>query len=152
MDAFFRPILLSALITVMLNTVFVIPIMGMPLLTFFASGFLACYFYRRENREDEYKEIKVSEAALLGLGTGVIVGAVLAYILCTKMQDPEMQETLINTINDGMKMRGDGNFEFVDSLGSAFYVVTGAITIFMISAVSFFGSVASLPFLNKPKK
>lgn len=152
MDPFFRPILLASLFTILLNTVFIIPIMGMPVLTFFLGGVLASYFHRKEYDGDEYREIKVSDATILGLGTGILVGAVLSFILSYKLQDPEIQRTMIDAINERMRMRSEGEFQFIESFGSIFYVVTGATTIFFVSLISLFGSIAALAFLNKGKK
>ena len=63
-----------------------------------------------------------------------------------------MQRYIIDTINEAMKMRSEMEFEVLDSISPAFYVITAMMTVLICSAISLFGSLATMPFVNKAKK
>lgn len=153
MDPYFRPILLSTLIVVVLNTVLIIPIAGSPLFTYFTGGVLSVLFFKNEmNLKNEHYLIKVFDVSVLGLSVGVSVGGILTLIMTFKLKDPEVKQAIIDTINDAMKMRSEAGFEVLDNLGPMFYIVTAIITMFMCGLVCYFGALATLPFINKTQK
>lgn len=153
MDPYFRPILLSTLIVTVFNTVLIIPMAGAPLVSYFTGGFLSVLFFKNEMKlKKENYEIKVSDVSVLGIATGALVGSILTLIMTFRLKDPELRQAIIDTINEAMRMRSDAGFEALDDLGPMFYLVTGLVTIFICSLISFFGSLATLPFINKAQK
>lgn len=151
MDPYFRPILLATGIVLILNVFLMIPVVGAPLLTYFGGGVLAMYFFKKEFK-DIYREIKPSDALILGIGTGVLLGAALTLIIMIKLQDIDMQKTIIDTINESMKMRSQGEFKFIEELGPGFYIISAIVNLVICSLICSFGSFATLPFVNKGKK
>lgn len=153
MDPYFRPILLATLIVIVLNTVFFLPFAGAPLFSYFLGGIFAVYFFRKEMKSKGIdQEVKVFDASVLGLSTGVLVGGILSLIMAFKLQDPEMRQTIIDIINKSMKMHSEAEFYMLNDLGPTFFVVTTIMTIGICASVSLFGSIMVLPFMNKPRK
>lgn len=150
-DPYFRPILISTALVVLLNTVFVLPIQGAPLFSYFIGGLVAVILFKKELK-DEFAEVKIWDASMLSLGTGIVVGAILTLIITIKLQDVDMQRFVIDTINDAMKMHSQAEFQVLESLGPGFFIVTAIVTIMICSIVSLFGGLAALPFINKAKK
>ena len=150
MDPYFRPILFSTLIVVILNTLLIIPVPLSPLLTYISGGVMSVIFFRNEMKlKYPNYEIKVFDVSVLGLSVGVLVGAILTLIMTFKLRDPEVKQTIIDTMNEAMRMRSESGFEVLDDLGPLFYLVTAIITMTMCALVSYFGSLATLPFINK---
>lgn len=153
MDPYFRPILISSVLVVILNTILVVPIQGAPFFSYLLGGVLAVLFFKNEMKsKDENYEIKVFDVSVLGISVGVLVGAILTLIMNLKLRNPELRQAILDTINEAMKMRSQAGFEALDELGPLFYIITAIITILLCSTVSFFGSLATLPFINKAKK
>lgn len=151
MDPYFRPILISTALVVLLNTVFILPIQGAPLFTYFIGGLVAVLLFKKELK-DQFQEIKAGDATILGLGTGIVVGAILTLIVAIKLQDVDMQKFVIDSVNEAMKMHSQAEFQMLEAIGPGFYIVTAIITIVICSMVSLFGGLAVLPFINKGKK
>ena len=153
MDPYFRPILLSSLIVIVLNTILIIPISGAPIFSYFAGGVIAVLFFKNEMKlKDEYYVVKVFDVSVLGISVGVLVGAILTLIMTFKLRDPEVKQAIMDTINEAMRMRSEAGFEVLDNLGPLFYIVTAIITMVMCALVSYFGALASLPFINPKQK
>ncbi len=150
-DPYFRPILISALIVILLNTVFILPINGAPLFTYFIGGVIAVLLFKRELK-DEFQEITAWDSTVLGLGSGSLVGAILTLIISIKLQDLDMQKFVIDTINEAMKMHSTMEFQALENLGPGFYMVIAITTIVISCLMSLFGSLAAIPFVNKGKK
>ncbi len=150
-DPYFKPILVSALIVILLNTVFILPINGAPLFTYFLGGVIAALLFKRELK-DEFKELTAWDSAVLGLGSGSMVGAILTLIISVKLQDLDMQKFVIDTINEAMKMHSDMEFRALEQLGPGFYMIIAITTIMLCCFMSLFGSLAAIPFVNKGKK
>ena len=150
-DPYFRPILISTLIVILLNTVFLLPINGAPLFTYFLGGVIAVMLFKRELK-DEFQEITAWDSAILGLGSGALVGAILTLIISLKLQDLDMQKFVIDTINESMKMHSTMEFEALENLGPGFYMIIAITTILVCCFMSLFGSLATIPFVNKAKK
>ncbi|MBT6842592.1 MAG: hypothetical protein HOA17_02190 [Candidatus Melainabacteria bacterium] len=151
MDPYFRPILISTALVILLNTIFVLPIQGAPLFSYFIGGLVAVILFKKELK-DKFEDVKTTDAAILGIGTGIVVGAVLTMIIAIKLQDVNMQRFVIDSINEAMKMRTESEFQMLEYLGPGFYVVTSIVTILICSLISLFGGLAVLPFVNKAKK
>ncbi len=150
-DPYFKPILFSALIVVLLNTVFILPIAGAPLFSYALGGMIAVLFYRRELK-DEFRELSAWDSVVLGLGSGSVVGTILTLVIFVKLRDLDMQKFVIDTINETMKMRAGLNFQALENLGPGFYLVIAITTIVLCCLMSLFGSLATMPFVNKAKK
>jgi hypothetical protein len=152
MDPYFRPILVSALIVVLLNFL-PLPIVGYPMLTYFFGGILAVILFKGEKtKENENFETKVSDVSILGIATGIVVGSILTLIMAINLQNPEVKQAIIDQINEAMKMKSQVGFSFLDDLGPSFYFIFGVVSILFTSIISFFGSLVSLVFVNKAKK
>ena len=155
MDPYFLPILISSSIVVLLNTFLSLPIVGFPMISYIVGGVVAVMLFRSDKikaTSDEFYLVKVWDAAILGIASGVIVGSVLTFIMVLNLQNPEAQQIIVDAINKQMKMTGNIKLDFLDQLGPSFYVVFGIVTIILTSAFSLFGSVISLAFFNKAKK
>ncbi len=155
MDPYFRPILVSSAIVILLNTFLSLPIMGYPLVTYIAGGAIAVILFRLhklKETQDEHYEIKASDATVLGIATGILVGSILTLILALNLQNPEVKQVVIDEVNRRMKMHSELEFKFMEDLGPSFYFISGLITIILTSVLSFFGSLMTLPFINKEKK
>lgn len=151
MDPYLRPIIYSSGIAIILNMLMVLPFKGAPLFSFFLAGILAVYFFKKEIK-DEFKEIKGFDALVLGVGTGVIIGAALTAVIVTKLQDVDIQKAAIDYINQQMKMNSKGEFQFIQELGPSFYVISAIVNLIMCCFICTFGSFVTLPFVNKNKK
>jgi multisubunit Na+/H+ antiporter MnhB subunit len=153
MDPYFRPILIASLVGILLNTFLTLPIVGFPILSYMISGIIAVLIFRNNAKKNfENYEVKLADASILGIATGVVVGSVLALIMAINLQNPELKQMIIDKINEASRMQSQREFSFIDSLNPSFYIIMGLITIFFTSAISFFGSIAILPFINKAKK
>lgn len=150
-DPYFKPILFSALIVILLNTVFILPFSGAPLFTYFIGGVIAAWLFKKELK-DEFKELTAWDSAVLGLGTGSLVGAILTVIISIKLQDIDVQKFVIDAINEAMKMHSNLAFEGLEQLGPGFYMIIAITTIAICCFMSLFGSLATMPFVNKGKK
>lgn len=151
MDPYFKPILISTALVILLNTIFVLPIQGAPLFSYFIGGLVAVILFKKELK-DKFEDVKTTDAVILGIGTGMVVGAVLTMIIAIKLQDVDMQRFVIDSINEAMKMRTESEFQMLENLGPGFYLVTSIVTIFICSLISLFGGLAVLPFVNKAKR
>lgn len=151
MDPYLRPILYSSGIALLINMFAILPFKGSPLISFFLAGILAVYFFKKEIK-DEFREIKSFDVLVLGIGTGVIIGAALTAVIVSKLQDIDMQKAAIEYINQQMKMNSKGEFKFIEELGPSFYVISAIVNLFMCCIICLFGSFATLPFVNKNKK
>lgn len=151
MDPYLRPILVSTIVVILLNTVFILPIDGTPLLSYFIGGIIAVLFFKKDLK-DKFQEIKAFDVVVLGLGTGIVVGAILTLIVTAKMQSADMQKFIIDSINNAMKMHSKSEFHMINQLGPVFYIVIAMVTIGTCSFMSLFGALSTLPFVNKGKK
>lgn len=152
MDPYFRPILISSLVVVLLNFIS-LPIVGFPMLTYFIGGAFAVYLFRGEkDKIDTNYEVKVLDVAVLGVATGIVVGSILTLILAINLQNPEVKQMIIDQINEAMKMKSEIEFNFLNDLGPSFYVIFGIVSILFTTVISSFGSLVSLVFINKTKK
>lgn len=157
MDPYFRPILISSLGIILLNTLVTIPVAGAPLLVYFFGGVLAVFLFKNKHKE---REIKMSDIAILGIGTGILAGAVLALIIAIKLQDQNLQQHIISLINESIATKStkepfNGSAEElkrIDELGPAFMIITGVFTVLIGAAFSFFGSLCTMPFIYRKKK
>lgn len=102
--------------------------------------------------KNENYQVRVFDVSVLGLSVGVLVGAILTLIMTFRLKDPEVKQAIIDNLNEAMKMRSEAGFEILDDLGPMFYVVTALITMFVCALVSYFGSLATLPFVNPKQK
>ncbi len=151
MDPYFRPILLASAVVLALNLLIVLPIIGLPLITYFIGGILAVLFFKKEFK-DTYKEVRAFDVLVLGIGTGVVVGAVLTLVFLLKIQDVNVQKEIIDTVNKSMRMHSQREFQFMEELGPTFNFVFAIVNIISCCLLCSFGSFASLPFVNKGKK
>lgn len=152
MDPYFRPILVSALIVVLLNFL-PLPIIGYPMLTYFLGGILAVILFKGERaKSNENFETKVSDISILGIASGIVVGSILTLIMAINLQNPEVKQVIIDQINEAMKMKSQVGFNFLDDLGPSFYFIFGVVSILFTTIISFFGSLVALVFVNKAKK
>ena len=152
MDPYFRPILVSSLIVVLLNFL-ALPIFGFPMMTYFAGGVLAVILFRSDRiKDNEDFETKVFDVSLLGIATGIVVGSILTLIMAINLHNPEVKQMIIDQINEAMKMKSQIGFNFLEDLGQSFYFIFGLVSILFTTIISFFGSLVSLIFVNKVKK
>jgi len=151
MDPYFRPILIAGLIVILFNTVFIIPINGAPLITYFVGGVIAAFLFKR-TFEGRQRDTRASDASIVGIGTGIFAGAVLALIFAIKLQDEETKRQIMDLINETMKMRSTEDFQRIKELNGMFLVITSIVTILLCSITSLFGSLCTLPFINKKKQ
>jgi hypothetical protein len=151
MDPYLRPILLASAIVLVSNFILVVPVIGLPLITYFIGGVVAVLFFTKEFK-DRKQEVSTFDAVVLGIGTGVLVGAVLTLIFLLKLQDADVQKNIIDTINKSMRMHSKSEFQFMEEFSTTFYFVFAIVNISVCSLLCSFGSFASLPFVNKGKK
>lgn len=149
-DPFFKPILLSSILIIALSTLFLLPFLS-PLLNYFIGGFFAAYLFKSE-KKDIYYEIKLNDVLLLGGGTGIISGSILALIIAVKLQNEDLKRLILEMINKQLQMNSNAEYPLLTQLEPSFYVVTAIVTIFIAVLLCFFGSLSAIPFLNKGKK
>ena len=155
MDPYFKPILISSLIVILLNTFLSLPIVGFPMISYFIGGVIAVILFKAEiakKMPTESFEIKVSDASILGIATGVVVGSLLTLIMVLNLQNPEIKQAIIDQINEAMKMQSEMEFNFLNDLGPSFYFILGVVSIVFTTVISFFGSLTTLAFINKAKE
>ena len=155
MDPYFRPILISGLIVILLNTALSLPIVGFPMISYFLGGVIAVLLFhnnRIKETQNENFETKVMDVSILGIATGILVGSFLTLIMAINLNNPEIKQAIIDQINEKMKMNSQIEFNFLDDLGPSFYFIFGMVSIFFTTMVSFFGSLVTLMFVNKTKK
>lgn len=150
-DPYFRPILISSLISVLLNTVLILPFAGAPLFSYFVGGFVSTMIFKSA-KEDKFHEVKMFDSAVLGIGTGVISGSVLAIIISLKLQNADIKKMIIETINEQLQMNSQAEIPLLTELEPGFYMLTAIITVIMASIMCLFGSTIALAFVNKEKK
>jgi len=149
-DPYFKPILVSSLCIVTLNTLLLLPFIS-PLLTYFIGGFLAAFLFKSAFK-DPYLEIKIADLLILGAGVGVLSGSVIALIIAVKLQNEDLKRLIIDMINKQMQMSSAAEYPLLTELEPSFYIVMAIVTVLIAILLCFFGSLAALPFLNKPKK
>jgi hypothetical protein len=155
MDPYFRPILISSLIVILLNTVLSLPLMGFPILTYLVGGIIAVVLFRNDKVKEtnnENFETKNTDAIILGIATGILVGSFLTFIMALNLNNPEIKQAIIDQINERMKMNSQIEFNFLEDLGPSFYLIFGVVSIFFTTIVSLFGSLMTMVFVNKSKK
>ena len=150
-DPYFRPILISSMVTVLLNTILLLPFAGAPLLSYFIGGFLSSTMFKSA-KEDKYFEVKMSDSLILGLGTGVISGSVLALIISLKLQSSDIKMMIIDKINEQLQMNSKAEIPLLTELEPGFYMLTAIVTIIMAAAMTVLGSTIALAFINKEKR
>lgn len=152
MDPYFRPILVSSLIVVLLQFL-ALPIPGYPMLTYFFGGILAVILFRSDRiKDNESFELSVLDASVLGIGTGIVVGSILTLFISLQLQNPEVKQEIIDRINEAVKMKSQNGFDFLNDLGPSFYFILGVVSTILTTIISYFGSLVSLVFANKAKK
>lgn len=153
MDPYFRPILISSLGVLILNEVLILPIISTPIVTYFLGGIAATFLYIRQFKDEEKGyELKVFDTTVLGLGTGSVAGSILALIFAVKMQNEEAQNKMIELVNQATLMQGNADLEPLTELTPGFIATTAIVVIVVCAAVSFFGSLCTLPFFKKRRK
>ncbi len=154
MDPYFKPILISGSVLLLLNTVFILPFQWAPLLSYLLSGSLAAYLYRQELRkkQGDFSEIKISDILILGIGVGIFAGGLLALVVALKLQDAGAKKFVVDSINKAMEMKSTTEFERITELGPVFLFLMAGVTIFVCSLGTTFGALAALPFLNPKRK
>ncbi|MCH2227876.1 MAG: hypothetical protein MK033_08885 [Candidatus Caenarcaniphilales bacterium] len=151
MDPYFRPILISSLITVLLNTVLVLPFLGAPLLNYFIGGFLASVFFK-SGKEDKFYELSILDSSILGIGCGLISGSLISLIISWKLQNADVKKILLDMINEQLRMQSQAEMPLLTELEPGFYIVLAIVILFMASLLCFFGSTVAIAFVNKEKK
>ena len=91
------------------------------------------------------------DSTVLGIGTGVISGSVLAIIISLKLQNADIKQMIINTINDQLRMNSQAEIPLLTELEPGFYMLTAIITVLIASIMCLFGSTIALAFVNKEK-
>ena len=158
MDHYFRPILLSSLLVILFNTLIIVPVVSSPIVTYFLGGVIAVIIFLGQFNEKEgdnvvcKRQITTHDVIYLGVGTGLFAGCVLALLFAFKMQDEEFKRQLIETINEATKLKSGADMRSIEELSPMFVTVTSIITIFICSALSFLGGLATLPFVTKKKQ
>ncbi len=158
MDHYFKPVLLSSLIVILFNTLIIVPIISSPIVTYFLGGVIAVIIFLGQFKKREGEEvictrtITTSDVIYLGVGTGLFAGCILALLFAFKMQDEEFKRQLIETINEATRLKSGGDLRAIEELSPMFITITSIITIFLCSALSFLGGLATLPFLSNKKK
>lgn len=156
MDQYFKPVLLATLVVLLLNTFLAMPVNGWPIFSYFLGGIIAVFLYKRElQAKDEAtsdREYKISELSILGLCTGLLAGGLLSLLFAVKIQDEELRRQILEVINESTRMNSGVSIPQLDDLPPAFMVMTAIFTTILSGIFSFFGSLATLPFLKKKKK
>lgn len=154
MDPYFKPILVSGLVVILLNTVFILPFAWAPLFTYLLGGSLAAYMFHRQLKvkQGAFAEVKISDVLILGIATGIFAGGLLALVVALKLQDAGAKKFVIDSINNAMKMKSKVEFERITEIGPVFLFVMAAVTIFICSIGTSFGALGALPFLNPKRK
>jgi hypothetical protein len=149
-DPYFKPILISSLAIVTLNTLFLLPFIS-PLLTYFVGGFLASHLFKAEMK-DIYYEIKMKDVFFLGGGAGVVSGSIIAVVIAVKLQNEDLKLLILEMINKQLQMNSNAEYPLLTQLEPSFYIITAIVTLFIAVLICFFGSLSAIPFLNKGKK
>ena len=149
-DPYFKPIIISSVGIVALNTLLLLPFIS-PLFTYFLGGFVAAFLFKSAF-EDPYLEVKIGDLLILGSGVGVLSGSVIALIIAFKLQNEDLKRLIIDMINKQMQMSSAAEYPLLTELEPSFYVVMAVVTVLIAVLICFFGSLAALPFLNKAKK
>lgn len=155
MDPYFKPILISSGIVVLLNTFLSLPIPGFPMISYFIGGIIAVILFRSDKiakTGDENFETKTFDVSVLGIATGIAVGSILTLIMAINLQNPEVKQVIIDLINERMKMNSQMEFNFLEDLGPSFYLIFGIVSIIFTTVISFAGSLVTMMFVNKTKK
>jgi hypothetical protein len=152
MDPYFKPVLLSSIAAVLLRQLN-IPIPLFPLICFCFGGSLAVYFFTRELiNKDKFKEIKISDASILGGASGLLMGSISSLIFAVQFQEPEFKSKLIELINEQLRMNNSEGLQMVQQLGSSFIISVFLVTIFISAIAAIFGAIIIIPFFQKKKK
>ncbi len=154
MDPYFKPILISGAMVILLNTVFILPFNWAPFLSYVLGGLLAAYMFAKELHKNSgnFVEVKISDVLILGICVGIFAGGVLAFIIALKLQEPATKQFLIDLINKSMKMRSRTEFERIGDIGPVFLIVMSAVTMFVCGLGTCFGAMMALPFVNPKRK
>jgi len=151
-DPYLKPILISSLVVLLLVKVLTIPILSIPLLTYFLGGILAVFLFKRQFKGESLKEIKFFDISVLGIGTGVVAGGLLAFMAALEMRDPETQRKLIEMVNQATQMQGGADLRPIIEITPQFVTATAVMVMIVCAIISFFGSLCTLPFVNKKLK
>lgn len=148
---FLRPILWSVLFVVLFNTIFFLPIPGFSILIYVLGGSLSVFLFKA-SREDSFKDVTWLEALYLGLGTGLLVGLIVAFIYILSLQNHDVRESMINSINKITKMHSYGEAMLISNLSFEFYLAFTIASVLICSVFSTFGTFCIFPFINRAKK
>jgi hypothetical protein len=149
-DPYFKPILISSLVIITLNTLLLLPFLS-PLFTYFIGGFLASYLFKSEMK-DIYYEIKMKDVFFLGGATGVVSGSLIALVIAVKLQNEDLKMVILEMINKQLQMSSNAEYPLLTQLEPSFYIITTIVTLLIAVLICFFGSLSAIPFLNKGKK
>jgi hypothetical protein len=149
-DPYFKPILISSLVIITLNTLLLLPFLS-PLVTYFIGGFLASYLFKAEMK-DIYYEIKMKDVFFLGAATGVVSGSLIALVIAVKLQNEDLKMVILEMINKQLQMNSNAEYPLLTQLEPSFYIITTVVTLLIAVLICFFGSLSAIPFLNKGKK
>jgi len=154
MDPYFKPILVSGAVVILLNTVFILPFAWSPILSYLIGGSLAAYMFREAlvKKQGAFAEVKISDVLILGLGVGIFAGGLIALVVALKLQEPQTKQFVVNAINEAMKMKSTQEFERVSEIGPVFLIVMAMVTMAITSLGAIFGALAALPLLNPKRK
>ena len=125
------------------------------MISYLIGGIIAVLLFRNnkiKETQNEFYETKLSDVSILGIATGILVGSFLTLIMAINLNNPEIKQAIIDQINERMKMNSQIEFNFLNDLGPSFYVIFGIVSIIFTTVISFFGSLITLIFINKPKK
>ena len=84
-----------------------------------------------------------------------MAGSILSLIFAIKLQDPQLKQQLLDLINRSSEMHSassQSEISRLDDLSPVFMVITTMITVGLCSFSTLFGSVLTLPFINKKRK
>lgn len=151
MDSYFKPVLISSTVVLLFNQLASIPVLSRPEVISILGGILAVILFKRDFKGDRSKRVSASDLVVLGLGTGILAGSILALIIAIKMQDLEFKRQIIELVNKSTQMRSYPGLGLED-ITPVFITVMAAANIVFNTIFSLFGSLISGPFINKKKK
>lgn len=148
MDPYLRPVLISSATVLVLSTLFIIPVDGILFVYFVIGGILSLVFFSKETKNPEPK---VFDAIVLGIATGIVIGAILSILIVLKLQDPHQKTLLIEMINKSTKMKSGAEKYLLEDFGAIFSLLISVFTIITSSIFTSFGSLIALPFFGKKR-
>ena len=92
------------------------------------------------------------DVSILGAGTGMVSGAILALVIAFRLQDADLKQAIIDMINKQLAMSSTTNFPILENLDSGFYIVTALVTILLATILCSFGSLVAMIFVNGSNK